>query len=140
MLESYRQHHYKKGLFSQLVLKNLAFPVTSKDLSHKLERSSSRVSQVLIRLERSKRAQKFKVRSTYFWFRPGNDMVLISIQKGKILKLLDRPRRVFEIADAVHRTWKSVFRRLNELEHLGLVRQTKVGWFRVRSRRKVVAI
>ena len=140
MLKTYQQYHYKRGILSQLIRRNLSSPTTSKDLSIKFQRSQSRISHALIQLERKKRAQKFKVRSTYYWFRTGDDTVFISLQKDRILKLLGRPRRVFEVATALQKTWKSVSRRLNELEQLGLARKTKFGWSKVRSGRRVIAI
>lgn len=140
MLKTYQQHHYKRGMLPQLVSRNLASPITSKDLSVKFERSHSRISQVLIQLERKKLVQKFKVRSTYYWFRPGDDTVIISRQKNRVLKLLDEPKRVFEIATELEKTWKAISRRLQELEELGLVRKTTSGWSRVGTKKRVIAI
>ncbi len=139
MMKTYQQYHYKRGMSLQLVCQNLASPITSKDLSIKLQRSHSRLSQILIQLERKNLAQKFKVRSTYYWFRPGDDTVIISRQKDRVLKLLDEPKRVFEVATALKKTWKAVSRRLHELEELGLVRKTASRWSRVRTRRRVIA-
>lgn len=138
MLKTYQQYHYKRGILAQLVRQNLASPVTSKGLSVNLQRSHSRISQVLIQLERKNLVQKFKVRSTYYWFRTGDDTVIISRQKNRILKLLDEPKRVFEIAAASGKTWKPVFRRLQELERLGLVKNTTSGWSQVRTKKRVI--
>ena len=46
----------------------------------------------------------------------------------KIMNLLDKPKKIYEIANNLQIDEKSVSRRLNELKELGLVDREGYGW------------
>ena len=88
-------------------------------------------------LRREGKVEMFKVRSSYYWTKNLRS-VIISSAKFKILKILTRPRRQFEIARMVGRTEKSVSRRLTELTRLGLVEKVNSNWQRIEVAKRVI--
>jgi predicted transcriptional regulator len=96
------------------------------------------VCNLLTSLRRKGEVEMFKVRSSYYWVRSDQRCIIISNEKSKILKVLSRPQRLFEIARTVGRTEKSVSRRLVELARLGLVEKANSNWRAIEVSKRVI--
>jgi len=69
MFSSYTQRHYERFIFGSKVLETLHSPLTTREIATMVGRSESRVIQMLTKLGRDKKVEKFKVRSSCFWIR-----------------------------------------------------------------------
>lgn len=138
MMSSYLQSHFSNHVLSKLVYSQLVFPQTTEELASKFKRSTSRLRQVLADLKSAVHIKTFHVNSTCYWVRTDSNVVVISKQKMKILQLLAKVHRVFELAAELMKDEKCISRRLKELERLGLARQKKPNWYRIPAPGKVV--
>lgn len=138
MLASYTQRHYERLSLGPKILKMLSSPLTKKQLADRVGRSDSRVNQALTKLRRAGKVEMFKVRSLYYWIGSDRQAVIISREKSRILRALDSTRRQFEIARMVHRSEKSVSRRLSEMARLGLVERANSNWRRIDVAKRVI--
>lgn len=93
---------------------------------------------MLTQLLREGKVEKFKVRSSCFWTRSDQQILIISAEKSRILTALSRPMRQCEIARIVCRTEKSATRRLVELSRLGLVEDVNPYWHRIAASKRVI--
>jgi DNA-binding transcriptional ArsR family regulator len=123
MLETYRQRHLKKGDLREKLLEFLERPKTSKEIAKILNKSQARVTRVLVKLGKEGLVKKYRSRSLMYWIRSNINIIVISRTKYDILRMLSRPRRVYEISNLRNSDWKSSFRRLKELEKLNLVKE-----------------
>ena len=88
MLDSYKQYHYKRNPLSPVVLNALSSPMTTQDVANYIGRSRARASRLLTELRRQNEIEMYKVRSTYYWIRSDEEIIVISSQKSKILDAL----------------------------------------------------
>ena len=82
----------------------------------------------------------FRVGNKDYWT---NDkaLIIISFKKGKILYFLNEPKLTSEIAKEFKVSWKSLFRRLNELKNLNLVkREINKTWVKLQTKKKILVI
>jgi predicted transcriptional regulator len=138
MMAGYRQRHYAKQALGELVFSALVKPQSTKDLADTYQRSKSRLFQVLSNLRRTGNVQRYHVNSTYYWVRTDSRLIVVSKQKMRILNLLGKYHRVFELASILATDDKGVSRRLSELEHMGLVHREKANWHRIATPSRVM--
>ncbi len=135
--EQYRQWHYKKHHIKNNILKHLFEPKTSNELAKIYCREVSRIQEILTKLKRDGKITSFRVLSKNYWIDNRAKVILISVRKKRILDLLDKPRRVFEIAKALSIDDKCVVRRLIELKTLGLVNREDYYWHKIKTDNEV---
>lgn len=140
MLKGYKQRHLKRGQLKKEILNSIDKPKSTRELSIKFGKSASRISRTLSMLNRESLVEKFRVRSTYYWILSNRNIVIISKTKWRILKLLNKPRRVYELAEHLGVSWKSPFRRLKELEKLKLVKQKGDLWYKTPIKKEVMVL
>lgn len=138
MMSSHLQDHFSNHALGKLVYSQLMLLQTTEELASKFKRSGSRLRQVLADLKSQTQVRMFHVNSTCYWVRTDSKVIVISKQKMKILRLLVRVHRVFELAADLMKDKKCISRRLKELERLGLVRQKRPNWYRIPASSKVV--
>ena len=125
---SYKQWHYEKHHIRNTILNYLNKPRTSSEIAKKFNRSQSRIQSILTKLKREGGIKNFRVRSRDYWLSVNSRIIPISGTKMKIMNLLDKPKKIYEIANNLQIDEKSVSRRLNELKELGLVDREGYGW------------
>lgn len=140
MLESYKQRHLGRGELRKKILELSDRPKTTMEMANAVDKSGARVSRVLSQLGRENLLNKFKIGSLYYWVNSSRNIILISEVKLDILKILRKPRRVYEISKIRDVNWKSSFKRLKELEKLKLVRQRDGLWYRLPTNKEVVTL
>jgi predicted transcriptional regulator len=138
MLSSYSQRHFKRHTMVPMILATLSSPRTTHEIATRLGRSDSRVIHELTKLRRENEVEMFKVRSRYYWTKRGQQRIVISREKHKILKVLATPKRRPEIARAVKLSHGSVSKRLTELIRLGLVEKVNSNWRRIEVAKRVI--
>jgi len=138
----YKEEHYSKNYLEKSILKDLVTPYTSNNLGIKYNRSQARVYDVLDVLKKSNIIQDFRVRSVNYWIRKDQKIIIISSLKGKYLDFLgntNKNTKVFSIQFNVN--WRSAFKRLKELEKLGLVkRERDKTWRKTNMKEKVILL
>jgi predicted transcriptional regulator len=63
---------------------------------------------------------------------------VVSKVKSSLLAILDKAKTTAEVAKSAGKSWKSVYRRLNELEKLNLVKRDGKLWRRTPTEKKIV--
>lgn len=139
MMSDYRQGHYTRGSLPELVHQKTASATTTRELAALPERSTSRIYQALLLLRLEGRLQMYRVHSRYYWVRSDANTIVILPEKQQILRLLGKPARINEIAEALSRRERSVSKRLHELENLALAARENSKWTRLHTKRKVIA-
>jgi len=138
---SYKENHYPAHYIKNNIMKLLEKPVTSLELSRKFKRSPARIYDILYLLKKEKKIQKFYVRSTCYWIRADQNIIIISKVKQKYLSLLKISRKkTGEFAKEYGVCWKSAFRRLTELQKLNLVVKDANGVWNVDVSKKEVIV
>ena len=86
--------------------------------------------------------ENYRVRSKDYWIEKDQNKVIISSVKGKYLKILRNDIiNTKDISKKFNVCWKSSFRRLKELEELGLVKIDKnKNWSIQETKRGIVVI
>lgn len=139
MMESYKQRHLKKGSLKGVVLSCLKCPATTHQISKSLDKSDSRICRVLSKMKKEGKVMNFRSGSRDYWTISGSTIV-ISKRKAGILRLLDEPKRVYEISSSLQIAWKGAFRRLKELERLNLVKQENGLWSKKSTDKEVMVL
>jgi hypothetical protein len=136
----FKEEHYEKNYLSKNLFSALDKTYTARQLSKIFNRSMARIQDVLIELKKQGKINNFRVRSTDYWTN-NLDSVIISKLKNQYLSFLDCPKETSEFAKYFKVNWKSSFRRLKELEALGLVNQ-KEGkkWIKMPPQKKIQVI
>ena len=137
---SFKEEHYAKNYIIQNILPILDKPHTARQLSQIFNRSMARIQDVLIELKKQSKINNFRVRSIDYWT---NDLELIIISKIKnqYLLFLDYPKETSEFAKYFKVDWKSSFRRLKELESLGLLRREEgKKWIKLLPQKKIQVV
>jgi len=137
---SFKQEHYPTNHLIREVLEILENPKTTRYLSSYFNRSFARIQDVLIILKKQDKINNFRVRNVDYWIKNG-DLIIISKIKKEYLLFLSRPKKTSDFAKNFKVCWKSSFKRLRELEKLGLViREDNGNWKRVKTKRKIFVI
>ena len=91
--------------------------------------------------KKDKTLVNFRIGSIDYWVKNSNK-VIISKLKQKYLNVLGNNKlSTKEISGIFKVCWKSSFRRLKELEKLGLVKITKdKRWQKIKTNKKVIAL
>lgn len=140
MLTSYKQYHYPNNYLKDNILRQLSRPTTTSELSIFFARSEARICQVLMLLKEQGKVFNFRVRSKDYWINAESNTIIISRRKSQILQLLRDGKTTKQVAEAVGTTWKSAFRRLRELEKLGLVDKGAYQWKRKAVQKRIHVI
>lgn len=139
MMEEYKQYHYSRGELKDKLYSALKRPRTSSELSEEFERSQDRIQRVLSELKKTNKVQNYRVRSKDYWIREDENTIIISRVKENYLKKLEELNKTSEFASNFDVCWKSSYRRLSELEKLGLVkRKENKEWEMLDNERKVI--
>jgi hypothetical protein len=138
MIETYKQYHYPKNHLKKELLKILNKPFTSKQLSHLFKRSQSRITRVLVSLNKENKIKKFRINSVTYWVNINQNIIIISKRKQQILQLLNKSQKTSDISKILKITWKSTFKRLKELERLNLVKNSNNLWYKVKTNKEVI--
>ena len=112
--------------------------MTAREIAARVNRTQSRVTNLLTNLRREGKVTKFKVRSTYYWIKSDRQRLVISSEKSGILGALSRPLRLSEIARTLSRDPKSVSRRLAELSEPDLVEKVNSNWRKIEVQKRVI--
>jgi len=138
MLSSYKQHHYPRNFLKREIYSSLSTPYTSLQLSKKFNRSQARITRILCSLKKEKKVINFHVRSKSYWIQSNKKVVIISKRKNEILKILNSPKKTSEMANSLEVSWKSAYKRLNELKKLNLVKIVDKIWVKKQSDKKII--
>ena len=140
LYNSYREIHYKNNYLYTEVYKSLGEPRTTKELSEKFNRSFARIQDVLILLKKENKINNFRIGSKDYWIKNKNQ-IIISKLKERYLVSLVYPQLTSEIAKEFKVSWKSSFRRLNELKKLNLVKLDKnKKWQKKNPSKQIIVI
>jgi len=136
----FKEEHYKDHYIRDNVFKLLIKPYSSARLAIMFNRSQARIQDILIDLKKKKIVNNFRVGSKGYWIRNDQDTIIISKLKKRYLDLLDKGGNTTkEIAKYFKVNDRSAFRRLKELEKLGLVkRKEDKEWIKEKTRKKVI--
>ena len=140
MYGDFKEEHYKSNYLLEKIYPYLENPRTTKELSKKFNRSFARIQDILIKLKKQGKIRNFRIQSIDYWTNK-LDLIIISEIKRNYLLFLDKSRKTHEFAKNFNVCHKSSFKRLKELEKLGLVvRDNKKNWERININIEVVTI
>ncbi|MBI2574460.1 hypothetical protein HYV82_01090 [Candidatus Woesearchaeota archaeon] len=126
MLSEYKQMHYTKFSLRNKIINNLRGNdfSTSESLASQFNRSNARISDILVELKKEGLVKNHRVRSIDYWGLADSKLVPVSHIKYKYLNmLLNDAQRTKDLASEAGVCWTAAFRRLKELERLGLVKR-----------------
>lgn len=136
---SFKEEHYRNNFLRKRILQTLKKPCTNAHLAGVFKRTKARIYDVLSALKKENKIQNFRVGSRDCWIRKDQQTVVISSVKQKYLKAMATSKSTREIAAKFGVCWKSAFRRLKELQKLGLAtRLNNKRWKRKLNNKKVV--
>ncbi|MFH1622979.1 MAG: LAGLIDADG family homing endonuclease [Candidatus Aenigmatarchaeota archaeon] len=138
MMNCYKQRHYDKNFLKSELYLLLSVPIPTRELSEKFGRSKARISKVLGALKKESMVTNFRAGSRDFWVRANSNLIVISKVKSNLLTILGKAKTTAEVAKSTGKSWKSVYRRLNELEKLNLVKRNGKLWQRVPTEKRIV--
>lgn len=119
---AYQEEHYPSLELRRNVLAVLAEPFTARTMANRFHRSQARIAEILVALKKEGLAKNFRVGSTNYWVHSDYERIIISPVKERYLSVLsDSPQTTAEIQRHIGVDYKSVERRLRELEKLALV-------------------
>lgn len=137
--KGFKEEHYPNFHLKNVVLRELNKPKTTKQLAKTLNRTPARLCDVLMELKKENKIKNFRVRSETYW--SNQKIVVISKVKLTYLKLLSKGMtKTSEFAKTLNVDWKSAWRRLKELEKLGLAKLYDHDWRRINVEAKVVVL
>ena len=138
----FKERHYKNYHIRNNILQMLSNPCTTSELSVKFTRTEARIQDVLIELKNKGIINNFRSGSKSFWIRNDQNIIIISNLKKKYLNILMKGNKnTTEIANYFNVDFKSSFRRLKELENLGLVRRKEdKKWEKLNPDKKVIVL
>lgn len=138
---SYKEEHYKHNYLRDNIPKELREPCTTLQLALKYKRSPARLYDILDYLKKSGKINNFRIKSKDYWILNSENKILISKIKHKYLNILkNAPKRTTDISKEIGVCPKSAFRRLKELEKLGLVKRKKDKLWEIRNMNKKVIV
>lgn len=136
----FKEIHYPHLFLKGRVYQLLENPYTTEQLSKNCGRSFARLQDVLIELKKEGKITNFRVRSKDYWIRGSQNLIIVSSVKGRILDATDTPRTTAFVANKLGVTWQNAFKRLTEMERLGLIRRGETGWEKVNIAKNVLVI
>lgn len=119
--QQFKEYHYSSGFLKNSVYEILKEIRTRNELSQILNRTPARMNDVLLELKTERKIINFNVRSSSYWIRTDQNIIIISSIKQKYLNLLSKFNKTYQFAQELGVDWKSAHKRLNELKKLGLV-------------------
>ena len=138
---SFKENHYRANFLKNQMLSLLIEPRTTRWLAMHFGRSSARIYDVLDDLKKGGEIVTFRCNSVNYWIRKDENTVVISSIKRIYLELLgQKSMTTQEAAKALGVTWKSSYRRLSELERLGLVGKQAGKWKKIYTTQKVIIL
>ena len=135
----FKEEHYKHNYLKNELQKILVKAYSCLGLSKKFRRSTARICEVLMLLKKARLITNFKVKNRSYWIRKDRKIIIVSKIKEKYLRILkENPQLTSQIAKKLGVCWKSAFRRLKELEKLGLVKQNNnKEWVILKNKQEV---
>ncbi|MBT3720016.1 winged helix-turn-helix transcriptional regulator [archaeon] len=139
---SYKQTHYKSNFLKNSIYDLLWQPHTTKWMSKKYNRSKDRISEICSQFKREKKVSNYRVYSNSYWIRNDQNKIIVSKVKSRYLEFLNNEKkRTYQIAKFFNVDNKSSYRRLRELEKLGLVRRDESKrWFKIDNNKEVIVL
>ncbi|MBI3037141.1 hypothetical protein HYY73_05340 [Candidatus Woesearchaeota archaeon] len=140
MLNKYKQKQYRPNYLKSALAKvfDSIKPYTTEQLAKTFDRSNYRIWEILSELKKEGIIVKYRIRSKDYWTL-NNGVILISSIKYKYLcALKSDAKRTKDLADDAGVCWKAAFRRLKELEGLGLIKRKEDGMWEVMNTNKEV--
>ena len=140
--KDFKEEHYKHNYLDNSIFDSLINPLTSYELSIKFNRSQARIYDVLDILKKKGKILNYRVRSKDYWIRKDQNIIILSKLKQNYINFLKhRNKSTKEFSGYFSVDWKSSFRRLKELEKLGLVKRDRnKKWRRLNTNKKVIAL
>jgi hypothetical protein len=140
LFNSYKEIHYKNHYLYNEIYKILETPLTTKQLSEIFKRSFARIQDILILLKKNNKIKDFRIGSINYWTND-KELIIISKIKQKYLLSLNAPKKTSEITKEFKVSWKSSFKRLDELKKLGLVEiDENKKWKKKKITKKILII
>lgn len=138
----FTQYHHKPYFIRNNLLNLLNKPKSTKELAHHFKRSPARIYDILSEFKKSNLIINYRIGSCDYWIKKSSNTLLISKTKQKYLNVLkNNPLTTKEISVIFKVCWKSSFRRLKELEKLGLAkRANNKRWYKTKTNKKVIVI
>jgi predicted transcriptional regulator len=138
---SYKEIHYPNNFIRNTIFNHLSTPKTCRELAKIFNRKPATLQDVLCELKRNGKVKNYKCRSTDYWLNYDSKIIVISYRKKEILDMIFRkPSRVSEISRFIEVDGKSVKRRLQEMERLGLAVHNGYLWMHTPTQKEVVAL
>jgi len=138
---SYKEEHYKSNYLKKELFNALTKHYLPKSLALKFNRSKARIVEILIALKKEKKINNFRVKSQDYWVRNDQQVIIISKLKEKYLKLLEKYNKTQQFANYFDVDHRSAYKRLKELEELGLVkRNINKEWRRIKIEKEIITI
>ena len=139
--ESFKEVHYRKYWLKDKIFQHLKKPIKTEDLSNLFDRSFARTSEILSQLKEEGKIRNFRVESHDYWTRNKRIVVISKIKKKYLESLSLSKKTVYRLAKELKVGQKSVKRRLQELQRLGLVYQDRLGlWTTRKIKKKIVTL
>ncbi len=139
---SFQEEHYCHSYLKKEFLKILITPRSCNQLSIRYKRSFARIQDVLVELKKEDLIENFRVGSVDYWIRKDKNKIIISQLKRDYLNFLgseEKPTSMFNRHFDVD--WKSSYKRLKELEKLGLVeRLANKKWKRLYKNKVLIVL
>ncbi len=130
--KTYKEYHDNKGFLKSSIIKLLNNPTTSNELSFKFRRTPARIYDVLEELKEEGLIERFRVRSKDYWIKREKNKVIISKLKVSYLKLISHGyNRTYMMVKKADKSFRSVQKRLKELERLGLINRNNNKEWRI---------
>ncbi|MFQ6009924.1 MAG: hypothetical protein ACE5J7_02275, partial [Candidatus Aenigmatarchaeota archaeon] len=137
MYNEFKELHYSHNFIKNNIISHLSSPKTSTELASLFNRGRNRIQKALSELKKEGKISNFRVYSKDFWVQKDADVILISGVKQRYMKILRKPRTTKDISDILGVCPKSSYRRLKELERLGLVRRKDYLWYKIPTNKEV---
>lgn len=138
----FKEEHYKHNYLKDFIFRLLSQHYLPSELAASFDRSKARIQEILVDLKKEGKISDFRVGSINYWIRNDQNVIIVSKLKKKYIDLLTKSYKTTkEIANYFKVNDKSSYRRLKELEKLGLVKKKEdKRWQRVNSGKEVVII
>lgn len=138
---TYKETHYRAHFIRNHLLKLLEVPRTKKWLAAYFNRTGARIYDVLDFFRKNKKIVTYRCGSKNYWIRTDKNSLLISRRKQTYLNALKNGSETTqEIAKELNVGWKASFRRMTELQRLGLVTNEDKRWKLLNCDMKVIVI
>lgn len=138
----FKEEHYAKNYLINEVYAILIRSHSCRELGVKFNRSPARIYDVLEILKKEGKVINYRVKSKDYWIRNDRDSIIVSNIKRKYIDVLrDSEKSTKEFSNLFNVNWKAAFRRLKELEKLGIVKRDKYKkWKLIKTHKKVIYV